>query len=255
MPVTANGYCTPNQLVAVLPGLIIGSSADVTSDSIQAEINDVATKIRGSKQRYPLISLNDHQSDLLGMINSPLAEAAIIRRRATDLKPENIRYAFAQEKFGKMLLDWYSTGKFIKSFVRSQLIDSIALATVEECCWAMADFEPTEDDVSQPSYPSKPIIRIWIKRVSAVVYSIAHRLGYFVPQSPVNDDGIPTDLTADHLSIYGKIVRLIVGSMIVRVQKAQAKEVISLEADDLLRQGIELLIELASGKHFLTLKP
>ena len=90
MPVTANGYCTPNQLVAVLPGLIIGSSADVTSDSIQAEINDVATKIRGSKQRYPLISLNDHQSDLLGMINSPLAEAAIIRRRATDLKPENI---------------------------------------------------------------------------------------------------------------------------------------------------------------------
>jgi hypothetical protein len=242
------GYIHRSKILQALPGLEPNSSNDLKDDAIDREINSVAREMRESQQNYDLSVLSLHQADLLAGINEFLPEARIILRRSVEVSSELVKYARVQEAAGRLFLKWYRLGKFRESFQGEEDISRIELTTIEECCELAGDFEPAseaETDREQKSYPSIEAIRDWVRYRSAMVYSLASTQSY---PTPAQDD--IDELTDDQLDAYATPVRLIVGSQIVRVLKAQYSKNINLEADELLRLGLEKFKDLAGGKNF-----
>jgi hypothetical protein len=254
------GYCTPSQIIAALPGLTLDSSIDMDEGAIEEQINNIAVnEMDGAAltQGFDLDDLTDHQSDLFAGINAYPVEAEIILTRSTDIPADLLRYRNAQRNFGDWQISLLTSGQLQQSLLAATPIPRVELATIEQCCAVVADFEPTlalipeseEEDaelIANPnkSYPWREAITLWIRWASAFVYSLAA-----VPY-PHKLPSDPSTLTVKEQTVYRAPVINIVGSRIIRVIKAQVKAAaVDTEANLLMSRGKEQILAIAAGQH------
>lgn len=244
------GYVSPQQIIAALPGLKLDSSIDMDEDVLQEKIDSIAVeKIDGPALTFgfDLDNLTEHQEDLFAGLNAYPVEAEMILTRSVDIPADLLRYRNAQTNYGDWQISLLGSGGLDRSLLADPPLSRVELATVEECCLVVPDFVPTVFDVdpeSDRSYPWREIITDWIRWTSALVYSIAA-----IPYShKVPSD--PSTLTDKQQSIYRAPVVNIVGSRIIRVQKAQVKQAaVDSEANLFMSNGQKQILAIASSQH------
>lgn len=209
MPLPITFPVLPADIVAIMPGLEVDSSPDVSSGAITKEIGDSAKEVRQvAKDRdYDLTAPNDHQVYLLSLINQFKPMSKIVRRRGAASDKEFMRWADALEATGDYLLQLFADGAFDQSWLAT--IPFASLAPIADCALLVPSYTP-----SSATKPSDTRGQIWADQWGAVAYSMGGLVGYQTPSDP-------STLTADQRDVYAEPVRCMTGAMIVRTRAGE----------------------------------